>query len=189
MLNELRAQLLEKRNKLSKEELIELNSLLRKNIREIGPLKEAKKIACYVSKGREVGTHSLINEWIKEGKEVYVPHTLWQNKMEFSRITNFEEMAEGKFGVLEPQQPSLPEQDIEVVIIPGAAFDKQGNRLGYGRGFFDRAVSSLKYLKNCVKIGLAYDFQVLDKLERKKWDLKVDYIITESKIIDCSNHS
>jgi len=77
--------------------------------------------------------------------------------------------------------------DIDLVIVPGVVFDKSGHRIGYGHGYYDRFLDNLEKInKNAVKVGLAYDFQIADKVPIEKHDVPVDKIVTEKRIIRCN---
>jgi 5-formyltetrahydrofolate cyclo-ligase len=94
------------------------------------------------------------------------------------------QLVAGRFGVLEPDfgQPMIEtDQKSLVVFVPGVVFDCCGNRLGRGDGWYDRLLARLRG----IFIGLAYEFQLVERLAAEKWDRKVQYIITEKRVIDC----
>ena len=94
------------------------------------------------------------------------------------------ETTKGSFGILEPinevveDKRLIKPEEIDLVIVPGVAFDKNMNRIGFGGGFYDRYLSLLK--SSCKKVGLAYQFQIVEKIETEEHDMKVDMIVTES---------
>ena len=96
----------------------------------------------------------------------------------------YEESTEkGAFGISEPvNKTQYSKYDIDLFIIPGLAFGMQGERVGFGKGYYD------KLLKNtdAIKTGFLYDFQLTDEIEPEKHDIYMDYLITESKVIDCA---
>jgi 5-formyltetrahydrofolate cyclo-ligase len=99
-----------------------------------------------------------------------------------SELLNFDDLTLSKYGLYEPQeeqQRPIPPQEVDLAILPGVAFDLRGYRLGYGGGYFDRFLDSLR--PDCPKIALAYDFQVVTQLPVEEHDTKVDIIITNSK--------
>lgn len=92
-------------------------------------------------------------------------------------------MAPGYLGIMEPTTDAeeiLPSQ-VDLAIIPGVAFDRQGNRLGHGKGFYDRLLPEL----DCPRIGVAYDGQIYDCLQTDVWDQKMDFVITPSNVYIC----
>lgn len=145
---------------------------------------DANTIFTYVSFKSEVDTIKIIDHSLSLGKIICVPkinkHT---NSMEVYRIKVFEDLGRGYFGILEPNGScsEVPADDIDLILLPGLAFDRSGSRIGYGRGFYD------KYLTKCKaqvpKIALSYDFQVVSKLPSNEFDIKVDAIITNKETI------
>lgn len=143
---------------------------------------KANRIFTYVSNGSEVDTLGIIEQaWI-DSKEVLVPRTTKERGiMEAVQITGMEQLIPGKFAILEPDS-ILPASDfevIELVLVPGIAFDHRGYRIGYGGGYYDRL---MPHLGNHVpKIGLAYSPQLSpDPIPTNSFDQPVDSIITEN---------
>lgn len=144
----------------------------------------------YVAKGNEVRTENMIKESIRMGKKVAVPVMMKERTLSPSLLTDYDtELMPKDFKILEPKEEYLrlmPPEEIEVVIVPGIAFDRRGGRIGFGKGFYDnflREVSS----KVCT-IGIAYQFQIVDKLPVKETDVPVDIIISENEVIRASQN-
>ena len=144
--------------------------------------KNAAVIFVYVSFQSEVDTHKIIKHALLTGKTIYVPKIEPEkNRMEIFKINNLEELKIGYFGILEPQ-PNYKVADsnnIDLILMPGVAFDRLGGRVGYGKGFYD--VFLKKINKEAYKIALTYDFQVLDKVPMDEFDVKIDGIITNEQ--------
>jgi len=145
-----------------------------------------KTILIYVNKPDEVGTISLIKKLISNGRTVCVPAFDEKQDSYFpSRLKSFdEEMEPGHFRILEPKpskRRAMFTKKMDVIFVPGLAFDRIGNRLGYGRGYFDQLCRAGR----AVKIGLAYDFQLVNRLIPHSNDVSMDFIITESGVIEC----
>lgn len=146
--------------------------------------KEADSIFTFVSFKSEVNTHKIIEHALKQRKTIYVPKIESKEKgMEIFKITKFEDLKKGYFGILEPTEGCTngKSSDIDLILMPGVAFDRHGGRIGYGAGFYDRFLSSMK--KKVDKIALAYKFQVLDEVPMEDKDVRIDGIITEEGII------
>lgn len=144
----------------------------------------AKSIFIFVSYGSEVDTVRIIEHSLKEGKEVYVPKTFKDVKeMKAIKIINLTDMVKDNMGILEPVDISKDKigEAFDLIIMPGVAFDKFGNRIGYGAGYYDKFLSN--YKKDTEKIALAYDIQLLDKIKTEDHDIKVNYILTEKSLI------
>jgi 5-formyltetrahydrofolate cyclo-ligase len=138
----------------------------------------------YISKAGEVDTRGLIQQLLAMGRQVYVP---WfdaaQKQYIASELLDFAlDLKIGQFGILEPKPEALrPVGDdrIDTVLVPGLAFDETGNRLGRGKGYFDRLLQDLRG----VKIALAYDFQIVGEVPTEAHDAAVDFIVTEKRVI------
>jgi len=138
----------------------------------------------YLPVNNEVDTRPLLTRLISLDKNVYIPRCYVEGErgMDFLHITGFLDLKPGYCGIDEPCPDSseiFVNQGLALCILPGLAFDRLGYRLGYGRGFFDRYLSSLPGPRPLL-IGFAYDFQVVDNLPRDAWDVPVDMVITET---------
>lgn len=145
---------------------------------------DAGVIFTYVSFNSEVDTRKLIEHSLKCGKKICVPRINRDSKaMEVYYISAMEDLAPGYFGILEPNEgcARAKSRDMDLVIMPGLAFDRRGNRIGYGRGFYDRYL--LAEGVSAKKIALAYHFQVMDRILSWDYDVRVDGIITDEKTI------
>ena len=134
---------------------------------------EAKVVFCYVSSKGEVKTHSLIEELLKE-KTVVVPYcTDKEGSMIAVKINSLDELKEGSFGILEPINPiEFPKGKIDFVIVPGLAFDKEGYRLGYGKGYYDRFLSDISPFK----LGVCEERFFYESIAHNEFDIKMDNI-------------
>ncbi len=147
-------------------------------------LKNKKNIMLYISFKSEVETKSLIKFLLKKKLKVYVP-VIIDEKVHPVRLKVNDKFKKGKFNILEPAKKiKLTNFNLlDIIIIPGICFDKKGNRIGFGKGYFDRFLSKLD--KKIIKIGFAFSKQIVKKIPAKKHDIKMDYIITEREIINC----
>lgn len=178
MKSKIREQIKAKRDSLSKEELLHLSKLVIENLSSIDDFNKRNNIMFYISKDNEVHTHNIIKSLMKK-KKIIVPITD-KNSLIASELTDFSNLKLGPFSVLEPTTiKEISPDDIDIVIIPGVAFDRNGNRVGYGKGYYDIFLKKT----NALKIALAFDFQVVDKIETSTHDVSVDIIVTEKEII------
>lgn len=144
--------------------------------------KNSNNIFIYVSYGSEVNTIKLIERFLKDKKKVFVPKINFSTKEMFAiKIESLDILVENKMGILEPKYLDryIKQDDLDIILMPGAVFDLQGNRIGYGGGYYDR------YLKNTDKnnkIALAYSLQLAEEIPCESHDIKVDYIVTEKNI-------
>ncbi|MEM2935073.1 MAG: 5-formyltetrahydrofolate cyclo-ligase [Candidatus Thermoplasmatota archaeon] len=180
MKERIRKELLEKRNSLSTYEILEKSNIILNKLYELEEFLKANRIASYISFGSEVYTHGLIKEYSKK-KELFVPF-IKNREIFLARINSWEELESGAYGILQPKNPRIENGNIDLIIVPGIAFDENGNRIGYGKGYFDRLLK--KFFSK--KIALAFDFQVLESIPNHTYDVKMDMIITEKRIIKCN---
>ena len=135
---------------------------------------KSKTVFCYVSAKGEAGTHDLIRE-LSEKKEVVVPRCIdKEGNMISVKINSFDELKEGFFGILEPVNTvEFPKDKIDFAIVPALAFDKEGYRLGYGKGYYDRFLSDI----NPFKLGVCAKEFYLDSLPHDEHDVKMDSVL------------
>lgn len=141
--------------------------------------KRAETIFIYVSFSGEVDTHRLIEYALKDNKVVCIPKVISKKDgMKAVQINSLKELTEGLYGILEPSsfQKEVSKDKIDLVFMPGVAFDMNGGRVGYGGGFYDKFLKEVS--KDTIKIALAYDFQILNKVPIEPHDEKVNGIIT-----------
>lgn len=141
----------------------------------------ADKILMYHSLPDELPTHEFLDKWCGR-KQFYLPRV---NGVNLDILPYDKSRLElGSFQIEEPSGDDCCDaDDIELIIVPAVAYDKKGNRLGRGKGFYDRLLSSTK----ATKIGVGYDFQLLDSLPVEEHDVPMDMVITQSSFIVVSN--
>lgn len=141
--------------------------------------KKAKTIFIYASFEGEVDTHRIIKHALGNGKYICVPKILSKKEgMKAVKIDSFKELKLSPYKILEPENfnKAIDEKEIDLILMPGVAFDRKGGRVGYGGGFYDRFLDKIK--KDAFKIALAYDFQILEEVPMSEHDKKIDGIIT-----------
>ena len=121
----------------------------------------ARRIACYVSVKNEVDTRRVIQKAIDSGKQVGVPVTRAHGVMDFQAIAGLSDLR------------------IDLILVPGIAFDRRGYRIGLGGGYYDRFLARTE----AVRIGLSYGFQIIDRVPDEPHDVTMDWIITENEVI------
>lgn len=187
----IRQNLREKRKQISPVLYAKKSALIREKLEKLPEFQKAQNILAYVSTPEEVSTHEIIKTALKNGKKIFVPR-IHGDQMMVCPISDWKELKPGNFGILEPCETinhELPEQ-IDVILIPGIAFDARGHRIGYGRGFYDRFLSQINNTnnsKNTLKIGLAFHQQIVDEISEEEHDVPLDVIITEKQTIQPKN--
>ena len=148
--------------------------------------REARTLYAYLSFNQELRTDGLIHRAWADGKRVAVPRTLGKGVMEFYYIDSFDGFIRSAFGVPEPpEDPEKLADEREVLLLmPGLAFDRAHNRVGYGGGFYDRYLERLHGSGARVfKPALAYEFQIVDSIPANAHDVRVDAILTAEEIL------
>jgi 5-formyltetrahydrofolate cyclo-ligase len=183
-----RKKMLSRRNNHLKSHIFQKSTQIKNRLFKMQEFKQARTILFYISFKNEVFTHDMIKESITLGKRIIVPITdKKNNRLILSELQNWDHLKPGSYGILEPTNEyvhEMPINTINIIIIPGIAFDEFGNRIGHGMGYYDRL---LIYSKNSIHIGLAFEFQLLNKLPVDDYDMGVDAIITEKRLIYCRN--
>jgi 5-formyltetrahydrofolate cyclo-ligase len=181
----IRKEILHKRNNLTLREIEEKSNNIFERLTKTSEYKNAKTVMLYVSKGNEVKTANIIHDALKEKETVCVPKTdKERHTLHAIKITNpYIELYKGHFGIHEPlfeQKKVVPLHEVDIVVIPGIAFDLNGHRLGWGKGYYDRFLEKHKTIH---KIGLAYEFQLLPGLPKDKHDVPVTMVVTEKRVL------
>jgi 5-formyltetrahydrofolate cyclo-ligase len=147
----------------------------------------AKRVLFYVAVRSEVETHAALLAGFAAGKLVSVPYCL-DGRLKLVRLENAAELQLGAYRIPEPsielrEQPErrvLP-AGVDLVIVPGIAFDREGNRIGHGAGYYDKLLAEVN--SSTTLVGLAYDCQMVDRIPSEPHDVRMHYVITESEVI------
>lgn len=178
---DLRKHMISLRESIAAEDLIKYNEVIYKKVTSSKEYIEAGTIFVYVSFKKEVFTQGIIEDALSKGKRVCVPKVISKEKgMKAISISCLEDLKPGAMGILEPdfeEAKVVSEKDIDLVLVPGTAFDSIGGRLGYGGGFYDKFLKLLR--EDCHKIGLGYRIQLVEEIPMDKQDVFIDKIITE----------
>lgn len=177
---DIRRQILEKRSEITNREWKERSHKIFERVVEHPFFLQANAIYCYVDYSNEVETRNIISHAWKHGKKVAVPKVMGDH-MNFFYIHDFSDLQRGYKGILEPKECHLVKDENVLIIMPGAAFDRNCNRIGYGKGFYDKYLNSHPYMKT---IALAFEIQIVDSIPTDSHDICPNIIITEEKIYD-----
>ena len=173
----------EKRRLLDASFVEEASLKVQKLFFSLEELNVADRLGLYAASENEVNTRDIFNRLYMDRKRLFFPLVSEQSKaLHFSRVHKWEDLIVGFKGILEPADKNRILKDIndlQLIILPGVAFDIRGNRLGRGSGYYDRLLKGYRG----TRIGLAYEFQILDSLPANADDQCVDCIVTEERII------
>lgn len=170
------------RETLDSAEREKLQNRAQKRLLSMPELKEAKWVYPFVSCRTEIDTISLLRVLLSDGRHcVAVPRVVGKD-MEFVAISSMQGLVPGEFGILEPKAGKVVTAREGFLLMPGLAFDWQGNRVGYGAGFYDRYLEQNE-CRGLFKAGYAFDFQVVDAVRVEEHDRQVDAVVTEERIL------
>ena len=178
---ELRSYIKSKRKTI--ENKAEKDSLIAQNLLSLDEIKNADTVLCYLSLDDEVCTDGIVTALLNMDKKVGAPYCVDNDgNMDFYYITDFDDLRIQSFGVREPvleKCEKITSFDNAVIILPGLCFDKNGNRLGYGKGYYDRFLQ----IHSLISVGLCYNSLIVKKVPTDMYDKKADIIVTENDII------
>ena len=181
--SEQRVRALKSRRSLSHEEIGALSDAVTRRFLELPEFKEAKTVASYVAKADEVQTSGIVSATLAAGKTLVVPRAdPASGALRFASIGSISELSRGHFSVLEPKAGAsvVPLGAADVIAVPVVAWDEQGHRLGYGKGYFDRALSADP---GPLRVGLALEAQRQPALSQSSDDVPLDVVVTEIRVL------
>lgn len=181
--NSVREFYLAKRGGLDPDKLVYYSNKIRTRLEHTAIYQKANAVHTYVSieKNNEVLTQQIIENSIVDGKKIIVPKMLHGGKLEHIRINSLDELQANSWGVPEPVHKNFhPISGIDMVVVPMVAGDRQKNRIGYGKGYYDRFLSKV----DVYKIGLLFNCQLSEfPIPVEPFDIKLDMLITENEVI------
>lgn len=137
--------------------------------------KEAKTVMLYYSLPDEVDTHTLVDSLLMSRKTILLPRVTGEETMELRRYTGPSDLAIGAYNIMEPTGEVFADYvDIDLAVIPGVAFDSDGNRMGRGKGYYDRF---LPLVPQAYKIGICFPFQKVESIPTDEYDVRMDEVI------------
>ena len=166
-----------KRDRLSEEIREKESEIICKNIAELEIYKNSQKILSFMNFGSELSIEILNKRIIEDGKILYLPRVEKDGKLSVVKYGKGFEI--GSFGIREP----LGEEysgDLDLIIVPGLAFSRDGNRIGYGKGYYDRLF--MRY-SSTIKLAPIFDFQLYREIISEKHDEKMDIIVTKNEVL------
>jgi 5-formyltetrahydrofolate cyclo-ligase len=154
-------------------------------LKEESFFQKAERVAAFCSVGTEIDTMPLLEGILKSSKKLYLPKTdKTKTLIEFHPVHDLKTLKSGPFDILEPPAgTALPPEEIDLILVPGLAFDNRGHRLGYGQGYYDRFLKLLR--PECFTLGVAYSFQIIDKTPDIEHDIPVNAVLTEKYLLLC----
>lgn len=179
--NEIREKFKEIRNGYTDEKRMEYDEKIANRVISSITFRHCKNVLLYASKEKEIDTDKIFEQAVSAGKKVFYPKCFEDGIMKFYKVESKDDLKGGEFNISEPDGTSeefVNSCEPSLCIVPALIFDKEGYRIGYGKGFYDRFLSKFKG----VSIGLAYRELIQDKLPRGHFDRHVDVIVTDKGV-------
>ena len=182
----LRQELIAQRSQLPKTLKTQWDQAIRNHVLALPQYREARSIMLFLSKNDEIHTWPLLAQAWADGKTSAVPKVLGRSQgMIAAWITSKEQLVPGPMGIMEPKEvQKASESHLDLIIVPGLAFDRRGHRLGYGAGYYDRFLPAA----TGSTVGVIYSCFVRD-LPVESWDYRVQLVITEKGVLKKGNNS
>jgi 5-formyltetrahydrofolate cyclo-ligase len=180
---ELRKQILAERDAMPPSERAAKSEAIAERLLGTSEAIEARTVLAFWSFGTEVDTTPLLERLVAEGTTVALPR-IEQGELVPMLYTPGEPMAETSFGAMEPASGRILHPDeLELVVVPGVAFDRAGGRVGYGAGYYDRLLAHTG--SDASNVAIAFALQVVDEVPRGRFDRPVEAVVTEHEVIRC----
>jgi 5-formyltetrahydrofolate cyclo-ligase len=178
----LRRQMLQRRSALSLFEWESRSRLVQQHFLASDLFAGAGVVALYAPVRQEVDTMAVMAGALAAKKKVLFPVVVPEG-LQFREVAGQSDLVAGAFGIAEPGpgSPQCPVEDADCIIVPGVAFDQSGRRIGYGKGYYDRALHQLEGKGRLV--GFGFDFQLVEEIVGEPHDVALDLIITERRIM------
>lgn len=178
--DELREQMRTKRRSLTNDFIAVSSSKILKNVFSLDCVRTASTLCTFISAFREPDTLEILKKLWSENYKAIVPISdMKSGTLSLSYIDSMDDLHIGAYGILEPSViKNADPKAFDVILVPALAFDKNGVRIGFGKGYYDRLLSEV----NAVKVGLCYDFQLHESIPSEEHDVAMDYIVTEKEI-------
>lgn len=171
---ELRQKMRDTRDALDKEWKRSYDVRMNERLVQLITDRNANSIHLYLPIGSEINIRPAIDVWLRDGKHLICPKALPARKLSHHTLSSRQELEKGYFGTRHPIGPALDSGEADIILVPGLAFDTLNRRLGYGSGYYD---TFLQTLKTGHSVGLAYPFQFMDEIPVDEWDMPLNEII------------
>jgi 5-formyltetrahydrofolate cyclo-ligase len=183
----LRERVLARRDRLSAAARRAHSARVFEHLVTLPELTSAAGVMCFVSFGSEVDTAPLVRWCLDQGKRVALPRIVGRRHMEAFWVTDpAADLESGSYGIREPRAglPQASPETIDLIVVPGSAFDRSGDRMGYGGGFYDTFLPRLR--PRTPRVAIAFELQLIDDVPEEDHDLGVDVLVTERGVLRCA---
>ncbi len=187
---ELRQHLTERRKALTPQQRIAAAQGLRRSLEQLPEYHTDARVAGYWAVNGELALNLVIPPLLARGQQFLLPLLGAERQLRFAPWSAGDAVEPNRHGIPEPVHASAPLApfQLDLVLVPLLAFDRRGQRLGYGGGYYDRSFAFLNEQARPTEpllVGIAYDFQEVDAIEPARWDVPLDFVATDRELIDC----
>lgn len=181
--DELRSLYIEKAKAMNPADRNVADKRINQRLIDAPEFRAAEDIFTFVGVGHEIDTCLFIEHALKTCKRVYVPHCLGNGVMVAARLNSFSELRPGMYGIpsVSEENPVIEPREVDLIIVPAVCYDRHGNRLGRGGGYYDRYLKSVS--EDTVSIGVCRSPQLLDNIRVMQHDMRVDIVITDREVL------
>ncbi len=176
----LRASLKQRRAKISRSDRESHSKIIADRLFELTEIQNANVVFAYISYATEVMTHDILKILLADGKKVVVPKILSSKNMVAQHFVSWDDLEPGTLGILTPKNGEVTHEPVDVAITPGLGFTEQGQRIGFGAGYYDRWFATHEV---SLKVAIAFEDQIIESLPTEETDIPVDQILTEKRMI------
>ena len=180
--NSIRTEYKEKRKNIPADKKTVMDENICKRFLSLSSYRFADTVLLFAPLPNEINTYPIARDALAKGKKVAFPRCIEGNEMVYHYVQSLDRLKSGKYGIMEPTE-DLPlyknDGGHTVCVLPAIVYDKKGYRLGYGKGYYDRFLSSFKG----VKVGFVYNDFIIDEIPIGRYDLPSDIVITEKRVI------
>ncbi len=177
---ELRKELKKRRKRLAEEYKKSADRQIFRHIISLPEYQNAETIFCYVGTEEEINTRPVLERILSDGKRLGVPRCIGKGVMEVCMVSHLDQLKPGMYGILEPDESctQIPPEEVDLAFVPCLSCSRDGRRLGYGGGYYDRYLTQT----TCRKIALCQEKMLEDEIPVRGWDLRMDKVVTEKCI-------
>ncbi len=177
-----RSELVARRSRLAPDLWRAASTAAQQRLLLLPSFRQAAVVALYAPILQEIDTIQLFDAAMAAGKRVLYPQVR-NGYLQFRQVTDLQQLASGAYGIPEPglSGRDTPLEQADLIVVPGVAFDLQGHRIGFGKGYYDRCLSRLS--GHATLVGICHDFQLVERVPVEGHDISMQYVVTERRLI------
>jgi 5-formyltetrahydrofolate cyclo-ligase len=183
---QLRGTMINRRMSVSESRALAAGEKLWPALQTLPGFNQTLVISGFVAARGEIPMESTLKSILSSGRQLALPRVDRENPlMRFHLVSCLGDLTPGSFGILEPKSstPIILEEAIDLVLVPGVAFDRRGGRVGFGKGYYDITLPNFRV--QTPRVGVCYAFQLVDRAPQVEKDQKVHWVLTEEGLLDC----